>query len=58
MVRAGQRVIVLADSTKLNRETLVRFAATDDVDVLITDDGADPEALASLEKAGLEVVVA
>jgi DeoR family fructose operon transcriptional repressor len=58
MVRAGQRVIVLADSTKLNRETLVRFAAPEDVDVLITDAGADPEALASLEKAGLEVVVA
>ena len=34
MVRAGQRVIVLADSTKLNRETLVRFAEPEDVDVL------------------------
>jgi DeoR family fructose operon transcriptional repressor len=58
MVRAGQRVVVLADSSKLDRETLVRFAAPEDVDVLITDDGADPEVLASLEKAGLEVVVA
>jgi DeoR family fructose operon transcriptional repressor len=58
MVRAGQRVVVLADSSKLDQETLVRFAAPEDVDVLITDGGADPEALASLEKAGLEVVVA
>jgi DeoR family fructose operon transcriptional repressor len=58
MVRAGQRVVVLADSSKLDQETLVRFAAPEDVDVLITDAGADPEALASLEKAGLEVVVA
>jgi DeoR family transcriptional regulator, fructose operon transcriptional repressor len=58
MVRAGQRVVVLADSSKLDRETLVRFAAPEDVDVLITDAGADSEALASLEKAGLEVVVA
>lgn len=58
MVRAGQRVVVLADSSKLDRETLVRFAAPEDVDVLITDDGADADALASLEKAGIEVVVA
>jgi DeoR family fructose operon transcriptional repressor len=58
MVRAGQRVIVLADSSKLNRETLVRFAAPEDVDVLVTDDGADQETLAVLDKAGIEVVVA
>ena len=58
MVRAGQRVIVLADSTKLNRETLVRFAAPEDVDVLITDDGADQDTLDALDRAGVEVVVA
>jgi DeoR family fructose operon transcriptional repressor len=58
MAKAGQRVVVLADSSKLDRETLVRFAAPEDVDVLVTDDGADPEELATLEKAGIEVVVA
>jgi DeoR family transcriptional regulator, fructose operon transcriptional repressor len=58
MTRAGQRVVVLADSTKLERETLVRFAAPQDVDVLITDDGAEKNALAALEDAGVEVVVA
>ena len=58
MTRAGQRVVVLADSTKLDRETLVRFAAPEEVDVLVTDDGADKEALAALEDAGIEVVVA
>jgi DeoR family transcriptional regulator, fructose operon transcriptional repressor len=58
MVAAGQRVVVLADSTKLCRETLVRFARPADVDVLITDDGAEPEALSALEAAGVEVVVA
>jgi DeoR family fructose operon transcriptional repressor len=58
MVRAGQRVVVLADASKLNRETFVRFAAPEDVDVLVTDDGADPDTLAGLEAAGIEVVVA
>jgi DeoR family fructose operon transcriptional repressor len=58
MIRAGQRVVVLADSSKLGREHLVRFAAADDVDVLVTDADADPGAVRELEATGLEVVVA
>jgi DeoR family fructose operon transcriptional repressor len=58
MVRAGQRVVVLADSSKLGREHLVRYAAVEDVDVLVTDDGADPQVVAELEKADVEVVLA
>ena len=58
MTRAGQRVVVLADSSKLDRETLVRFAAPADVDVLVTDDGADKDDLAALEAAGIEIVIA
>jgi DeoR family fructose operon transcriptional repressor len=58
MARAGQRVVVLADSSKLGREHLVRFAAVEDVDVLVTDDEAAPDAVAELEDCGLEVLVA
>ena len=58
MVRAGQRVIVLADSSKLGREHLMRFAAVEDVDVLVTDDGADPGVVAELEMTGIEVLIA
>jgi DeoR family fructose operon transcriptional repressor len=58
MVRAAQRVIVLADSSKLGREHLVRFATVEDVDVLVTDDEADPGVVAELEGLGIEVVVA
>ena len=58
MSHAGQRVVVLADSSKFHRETLVRFAAPDAIDVLVTDDGADRDAIAALERAGIEVVVA
>lgn len=58
MVRAGQRVVVLADSSKLGREHLVRFAALDDVDVLVTDGGADAAVLERIGDAGVEVVVA
>jgi DeoR family fructose operon transcriptional repressor len=58
MAGAAQRTVVLADSSKLGREHLVRFAAVDDVDVLVTDADADPEAVAALQDAGMEVVVA
>jgi DeoR family fructose operon transcriptional repressor len=58
MARAAQRVVVLGDSSKLGREHLVRFAAVDDVDVLVTDSDADAETLEALRSAGIEVVVA
>jgi DeoR family transcriptional regulator, fructose operon transcriptional repressor len=58
MVRAAQRVIVLADSSKLGREHLVRFAAVEEVDVLVTDGGADPGVVAELETTGIEVLIA
>jgi DeoR family fructose operon transcriptional repressor len=58
MIRAGRKVVVLADSSKLGREHLVRFATPADVDVLVTDAEADPASVAQLEDAGIEVVVA
>ena len=58
MVRAAQRVVVLADSSKLGREHLVRFASVDDVDVLVTDDEADPDVVTEIESHGIEVLTA
>jgi DeoR family fructose operon transcriptional repressor len=58
MAAAAQRVVVLADSSKIGREHLVRFAAIDDVDVLVTDGDADPAVVAELETMGIEVLVA
>jgi DeoR family transcriptional regulator, fructose operon transcriptional repressor len=58
MTRAAERTVVLADSSKLGREHLVRFATVAEVDVLVTDSGADPDDLDRLRSAGVEVVVA
>ena len=58
LVRAARQVVVLADSTKLGRESLVRFAPLDVVDVLITDDGVSDEDVRALQADGVEVVVA
>ena len=58
MVHAARRVVVLADSSKLDSESLVRFARLDEVDTLITD-AAPRTALAdALATAGMQVVVA
>ncbi len=58
MVRSARRVVVLADSSKLGHEHVVRFASLADVDVLVTDDAADPRLVADLEAADTEVVLA
>ncbi|MGC4932708.1 DeoR/GlpR family DNA-binding transcription regulator [Gordonia sp. DT30] len=58
LVHSAQRVVVLADSSKMNREDFAGFAALDDVDVLITDAGIDPAFSAVLSARGIEVVIA
>jgi DeoR/GlpR family transcriptional regulator of sugar metabolism len=57
LVAGARQVVVVADSSKLGQISLATFASLDDVDVLITDTGADPRALQSCRAAGLEVRV-
>ncbi|MGW4929887.1 DeoR/GlpR family DNA-binding transcription regulator [Agromyces sp. NPDC004153] len=58
MVHAARRVVVLADSTKLDAESLVRFACLDEVDTLITDAAPPPELAEALADADVQVVLA
>lgn len=58
MVAAGRQVVVLADSSKIGAEHLIRFAELDDLDVLVTDDAVDDADVTALEAGGVEVVVA
>ena len=55
LVAGARRVVVVADSSKLGQVSLTTFARCDEVDELITDDGADRTALAALADAGLGV---
>ena len=41
LVESAERVIVLADATKVGQERTVRFAALEDIDVLVTDESID-----------------
>lgn len=58
MVAAARRVVVLVDSTKMGLEHLVRFASPERIDVVVTDDAADPQFIRGLRAADIEVVVA
>ena len=55
MVGAAQRVVALADSSKIGQERTVRFARVDEVDVLVTDSRIDAADQQQLEAAGLEI---
>ncbi|WP_088562749.1 DeoR/GlpR family DNA-binding transcription regulator [Arboricoccus pini] len=54
----AERIIVLADSSKLGQRASMIVAPLAKIDLLITDEGATEEDLTRLRKAGLEVVIA
>ncbi|MDR3518779.1 MAG: DeoR/GlpR family DNA-binding transcription regulator [Azospirillaceae bacterium] len=58
MIASAGRIVFLADHTKLGAAAAAFVARLGQVDLLITDDGADPRMLAELRNAGLEVMVA
>lgn len=57
-VQSARRIVVLADSSKLDAETLVQFASLKDLDTLITDRTPARDLTEALAEAGVEVVVA
>jgi DeoR/GlpR family transcriptional regulator of sugar metabolism len=58
MVRAAKEVIAIVDHTKWGHVGFVSFASIDQVDCVITDDGAPPDMVAALREAGVDVIIA
>src|SRR5690349_8703115 len=58
LLRTADRVVVLADGSKVGKRAFSRIAGTSEVHVLITDSSAPVEELEKLRAAGVEVVVA
>ncbi|MDX6326430.1 MAG: DeoR family transcriptional regulator, aga operon transcriptional repressor [Nocardioidaceae bacterium] len=58
MISRAQRVVVVADGTKVGRVTLARMADLAKVDELFTDDSADGAQIDSLRAAGVKVSIA
>ena len=54
----AREVIVLADSSKINRDVLVLFLGLDQVHRVVTDKGISAEHRAALEERGIRVLVA
>lgn len=55
MMRAAQKTIVLADSSKFGRRGFVKIADFDDVDMLITDSNLPDKAASALESTGVDL---
>jgi DeoR/GlpR family transcriptional regulator of sugar metabolism len=55
---ASRRVVAVADSTKLGLVAFDKVCELQDIDVLITDVGADPHLLEQFSSVGLDVRVA
>lgn len=56
LITAARRTVVLADNSKFGREDFGVVAPLSLIDCIITDTGLDPEYVAEVEAAGVEVV--
>ena len=57
MIDAGQKVVVLADSSKFGRRGFSKICDLEAVDLIITDSGVQPLYLERLRERGIEVKV-
>lgn len=57
MIKVSREVIAVADSSKFLRRSLSVIASVSDVHRIITDDGVDPQIVASLRARNIDVMV-
>ena len=58
LIEAGRRLVVVADHSKWGVVGIASIARLDEANVLITDEGIDPEALGVMREAVADVIVA
>ena len=58
MIDSADKVILLADSSKIGRTAFVTYSPVSVLDVMITDEHADKGFVESLRSAGVNVVSA
>lgn len=56
--KVARKVVVVADSTKLERATFARICPLDQINVLITDAAVTPSFAAELSAAGVQLIIA
>jgi DeoR family transcriptional regulator of aga operon len=55
MASVCERVVAIVDHSKLGQVGLATFVPTAGLSLVITDNGADPEHIAAVRRAGVEV---
>jgi DeoR family transcriptional regulator, fructose operon transcriptional repressor len=58
MIEAAGRTIVLADSSKFDRNGFGQFAHLDEIDILVTDSPPPPNIADALQAAQVEIIIA
>lgn len=58
MMKAAQKTIVLADSSKFGRRGFAKIADIVEVDMIITDSGISPADINEIEELGIDLIVA
>lgn len=58
LVEAAQKIVVVADHTKLGVIALAKIVPISGIDVFVTDDKANPELLREIALSGVQVMVA
>ena len=58
ILQSGAKKVLLLDHTKIGKQYLISFARAGEFDAIITDDGADPDALRQLRQCCPQVIVA
>ena len=58
MIDAAQRVILVADSSKIGQRSFSALGGLDLIHMLVTDEGISPEDRKAIEAAGVEVLIA
>lgn len=58
MATRAARVMIVADGSKLGQRAFARVCAVDEIDVIVTDQDAEPAALAAFTERGVRVVTA
>lgn len=58
MISRAEKVVLLADGSKIGRVSFARFGALDSLHALITDRGAPAAALSAFRKKGVKVILA
>jgi len=57
LISIADKVILLADSTKICKRALFTFSPPENIDIFITDSGADKDFINEIAKYGIETVI-